>query len=306
MLSWEQAIHNFVSYLKLERSLSENTVDAYRRDLNKLALFLKKDDQETISPTNVQQDHLSKFLRTLQQLALSPRTQSRICSALKSFFKYLLVEELIDQDPALLIETPKIGRNLPDVLSVNEIERMLRTFDLSVSHGVRNRAILETLYACGIRVSELTNLKLSNLFLDIGFIKVEGKGNKERLVPIGQSAIKHIQNYLTHVRQHQNNIHQDAQDIVFLNRRGKGLSRVMVFMVVKEAAEAAQIQKKVSPHTLRHSFATHLVEGGADLRAVQDMLGHESILTTEIYTHMDIGYLKEMVLLFHPINQLKS
>jgi integrase/recombinase XerD len=298
-------IQNFQSHLLLERALSENTIEAYRRDLEKLSQFLKLRNYE-IALEHVDTAHLTEFILWLNELGLGARSQARLLSALKTFYKYLLTEELIATDPTELLEGPRLARKIPEVLSYEEIQAMLMAIDLSEPHGVRNRAMLETLYASGLRVSELTDLRLSNLFLDIGFIKVIGKGDKERIVPIGEEAIKHLKLYLDGIRRLQPNIHKDAENIVFLNRRGKKLSRIMVFMIVKECAELAGIQKNVSPHTLRHSFATHLIEGGADLRAVQEMLGHESILTTEIYTHLDTDFLRETVLQFHPRNRRRS
>ena len=303
-MDWKSALNGFFAHLKLERALSAHTVNAYQSDTRKLQNYCEYHYPE-IGPLQLNTNHLRQFLQALHELGLANNSQARICSAVKTFYKYLMLEDLIDQDPTKLIEGPKTGRKLPQVLSYREIERLLATIDLSQPHGLRNRAMLEILYACGLRVTELITLKMTHLYLDVGFIKVFGKGSKERLVPIGETAIKHLNNYIKYVRNQQTNIQEPAKNVVFLNRRGKALSRVMVFMIVKEAATAAQIEKKVSPHTFRHSFATHLIEGGADLRAVQDMLGHESILTTEIYTHLDIGYLRETVLLFHPMNQIK-
>lgn len=296
------SIKNFQSHLMLERALADNTVEAYGRDLEKLAQFLKLSNYE-IALEQVETIHLTEFILWLNELGLGARSQARLLSALKTYYKYLLTEDVIQTDPTELLEGPRLARKIPEVLHYEEIQAMLAAIDLSEPHGVRNRAMLETLYACGLRVSELTDLRLSNLFLDIGFVKVIGKGDKERIVPIGEEAIKHIQLYLDGVRRLQNNIHKADENIVFLNRRGRRLTRVMVFMIVKECAELAGIQKNVSPHTFRHSFATHLIEGGADLKAVQDMLGHESILTTEIYTHLDTEFLRETVMQFHPRNR---
>jgi len=298
-------LKNFQSHLLLERALADNTIEAYGRDLEKLCQFLELRKYE-IPLEQLETTHLTEFILWLNELGLGARSQSRLLSALKTFYKYLLTEDLIQTDPTELLEGPRLARKIPEVLFYEEIQAMLTTIDLSEPHGVRNRAMLETLYASGLRVSELTDLRLSNLFLDIGFIKVIGKGDKERIVPIGEEAIKHIRLYQDGVRRLQNNIHKEAENIVFLNRRGKRLSRIMVFMIVKECAERAGIQKNVSPHTFRHSFATHLVEGGADLKAIQDMLGHESILTTEIYTHLDTEFLRETVLQFHPRNQRRG
>lgn len=299
-MSWHPYIKGFKAYLLLERSLSENTVDAYQRDLYKLDEFLQIKGHEGLSPAEIQTAQLSEFILWLNGLGLGARSQARILSAIKTFYKYLLTEDVVSKDPTELLDGPRLSRKIPEVLSYEEIQAMLQSIDLSTEHGVRNRAMLETLYACGLRVSELIDLRISNLFLDIGFIKVTGKGDKERIVPIGEEAAKHIRLYLEGIRRQMSNIHKDAANFVFLNRRGKALSRVMVFMVVKECAEAAAITKNVSPHTFRHSFATHLIEGGADLKAVQDMLGHESIITTEIYTHLDTDYLRETVMQFHP------
>lgn len=286
----------------MERSLSANSVDAYLRDIRKLVQFLELRDY-ALNATQLTIDHLQEFIVWLNEMGLDARSQARIISGLKAFYKYILVEDLMDEVPTELLEGPRLMQKIPEVLSVEEIERMLAAVDLSEPQGTRNRAMLETLYACGLRVSELVNLRLSNLFLDIGFVKVIGKSNKERIIPIGASASKHIQLYLEGVRRKQMNIDPQHEDIVFLNRRGRQLTRVMVFMIVKDNARLAGIEKNVSPHTFRHSFATHLIEGGADLKAIQDMLGHESITTTEIYTHMDTDYLRETILNFHPQNR---
>lgn len=302
-MNWTSYINGFKSYLMLERALSGNSVEAYLHDVKKLVEFLeiKKYD---LSPMEITLNHLEEFILWINKLGLGARSQARIISGLKAFYKYLLVEDLLDTAPTELLEGPRLDRRIPDVLSYEDIQKMLDAIDLSEAHGVRNRAMLETLYASGLRVSELINLKMTSLYFDIGFLRVIGKGNKERIVPIGEDAIKHVQLYIEGVRRSQMNIHPDDGNIVFLNRRGKKISRVMVFMIVKEAARNAGISKKVSPHTFRHSFATHLIEGGADLRAVQDMLGHESIITTEIYTHLDIDYLRETILNFHPRGKL--
>jgi integrase/recombinase XerD len=289
----------------LERSLSQNTIYAYIRDVEKIVQFFEIQDW-TLPPQQVERTHLEKFIFWLNDLGLGATSQARILSGLRAFYKYLLLEDISEIDPTELMELPKLSRKIPEVLSYEEIQKMLAAIDLSEAHGTRNRAMLETLSACGLRESELINLRLSNLFLDIGFVKVLGKNNKERIVPIGEEAIKHINIYLKEYRNQQKNIHKDHENILFLNRRGKILTRVMVFMVVKETAKLAGITKNVSPHTFRHSFATHLIEGGADLRAVQDMLGHESITTTEIYTHLDTEYLKETILSCHPRNRSKT
>ena len=305
MSNWTPYIKGFEAYLLLERSLSAHTAQAYLSDLDKLQQFLKLRDY-THSPLDIGAPQLEEFLQWLNNLGLAARSQARLISALKTFYKYLILENLTEADPTEMIDAPRLGRKIPEVLSYVEIQRMLAAIDLSHPQGTRNRAMLETLYACGLRVSELTQLRLSCLYLDIGFVKVIGKGNKERIIPIGEEAIKHIQLYLQSVRRSQMNIKKGQEDILFLNRRGKALSRVMVFHVVKETAAAAGIEKNVSPHTFRHSFATHLIEGGADLKAVQDMLGHESIITAEIYTHLDTDFLRQTILLYHPRNRVRE
>lgn len=298
-MDWKSLIRGFKSYLMLERSLSGNSVDAYLRDISKFVDFLEIKEYE-LNATQIELKQLEEFIFWINEIGLGERTQARIISGLKAFYKYLLVEDIIDFAPTDLLEGPRLQRKIPDVMSAQEVNAVLGAIDLSEDHGTRNRAMLETLYACGLRVTELINLKLTNLYMDIGFVKVIGKNDKERIVPIGDSALKHIKFYIEGVRRKQMNIHKDHENILFLNRRGKKLSRVMVFMIVKEAVQIAGIDKKVSPHTFRHSFATHLVEGGADLRAVQDMLGHESITTTEIYTHLDREFLRETIMNFHP------
>lgn len=301
-MDWPTYIKEFNAYLLLERSLAANSIEAYERDVGKLAEFLRLRNYD-LPPHRIETGHLQEFILWVNELGLGARSQARLLSALKTFFRYLLIEEVIEADPTELLEGPRLSRKIPEVLSYEEIQRLLAAIDLSTDHGVRNRAMLETLYACGLRVSELCSLRLSNLFPDIGFIKVIGKGDKERIVPIGEEAVKHIQLYIEGVRRSMLNIQKGHENILFLNRRGRGLSRVMVFMIVKEAARDAGLEKKVSPHTFRHSFATHLIEGGADLKAVQDMLGHESIITTEIYTHLDTDYLRDTILSFHPRNR---
>jgi integrase/recombinase XerD len=298
-LTWTSAIESFRAYLLLERSLSANTIDAYLNDVRHFVRYLEIEKAE-ILPLSVQYTDLQKFILWTAQLGLEAGTQARMISGLRAFYKYLLVDDLIDDDPTELLESPQLSRKIPAVLSVPEIQRMLEAVDLSEPQGTRNRAILETLYACGLRVSELVNLRMSNIFLTAGFIKVTGKNDKERLVPIGGEAVKHLTLYLEKVRAFQGNLQPGHENFVFLNRRGTSMTRVMVFYIIKALAAAAGIQKNISPHTFRHSFATHLVEGGADLKAVQDMLGHESITTTEIYTHLDAEYLKETIYLFHP------
>lgn len=304
-MNWTATINGFKAYLMLERSMSLNTMDAYVRDVGKLEQFIAIKNYN-LAPTAVLESHLKEFIFWLNDLGLESRSQARLISGLKGFYKYLLLEDMMDYDPTTLLETPRLSRKMPQVLTYDEIQEMIASIDLSHSQGHRNRAMLETLYACGLRVSELINLKLSNLYLDIGFLKVIGKNNKERLVPIGEEAIRHIRIYMDEVRRLQKNVHEEHTNFLFLNRRGKQLTRVMVFYVVKDAAKAANIGKSVSPHTFRHSFATHLIEGGADLKAIQDMLGHESITTTEIYTHLDTEYLKETLMSFHPRNKRKA
>jgi len=302
-LTWSQARLNFKSHLLLERNLADNSVSAYLRDLQKLEQFLELLPDVVPPPSEVQSRHLQDFLIWLNELGLGARSQARLLSALKTFYRFLLLENFTAQDPTELLEAPRLGRKIPEVLSHDEVEAVLASVDLSHPQGHRNRAILETLYACGLRVSELCELRVSNLFLDINVIKVLGKGGKERLVPIGPRAVRMIRIYEQQIRRQQVNIASGHENILFLNRRGKKLSRVMVFNIVKAAAAAAGISKSVSPHTFRHSFATHLVEGGADLKAVQDMLGHESIITTEMYTHLNMDYLRATILQYHPMNQ---
>jgi len=296
---WKSFQKGFEAYLLLELSLSQHTVSAYLSDLSKLIRFLELQEYDC-GPASVEQHHLEAFLVWLSELGLAERSQARLLSALKTFYKYMVLEDLTSSDPTQHIDGPKLGRKIPTVLTYEEINLMFEAIDLSHPQGQRNRAILETLYACGLRVSELTGLRRSDLYLDIGFVKVVGKGNKERVVPIGETAAKHIRLYLEGGRRGQMNIKRGQEDILFLNRRGAGLSRVMVFNIVKTAAREAGLLKNISPHTFRHSFATHLIEGGADLKAVQDMLGHESIITTEIYTHMDTAFLRETLLQYHP------
>lgn len=302
MQDWASYKAGFKAFMLLERSLSNHTVEAYLRDLSKLEEYFSL-HPPLPTPDQVDTTQLTAFLAWLNGLGLGARSQSRLISALKTFYRYLLTENWCDHDPTALLEAPRIGQYLPEVLSFEEIQLMMSTIDLSHPQGHRNRAILETLYACGLRVSELTHLRVSGLYLDIGFVKVIGKGDKERIVPIGEQATQQITYYREQVRALQRNIKPAAEDILFLNRRGGQLSRVMVFNIVKAAAREAGIEKKVSPHTFRHSFATHLIEGGASLKAVQDMLGHASIITTEIYTHLDTDYLRSTILQYHPLNQ---
>jgi len=300
-MDWNSSIKGFKAYLLLEKSLSLHSIEAYNRDVGKLLEFviIQKIDQ---TPDKLTGEQLTSFIYYINDLGLEPKSQARIISGIRAFYKYLVMEDIIDKDPSELLESPKLQRTLPDVLSYEEIDLILSSIDMSQPHSQRNRAMLETLYACGLRVTELITLKLSNYFQEQGFIKVLGKNNKERLVPIGDSAIKHINLYLMTERKTLPAIAKGEEDVLFLNRRGKGLTRVMIFTLIKNYVVLSGIKKTVSPHTFRHSFATHLVEGGADLRAVQEMLGHESILTTEIYTHVDRKYLRETMMKYHPMS----
>jgi integrase/recombinase XerD len=295
---WEPYKKGFKAYLQLERSLADNSIAAYLSDMEKFTQFLLNNDVKK-SPAEIDLPALQGFVKWIAELGMTQSSQARIISALRTFYKYCLLEDITAVDPTTLLEAPKLKRTLPDVLSFDEIEAILSQIDLSTPEGTRNKAILETMYSCGLRVSETVELKLSQLFLDVGFIRVIGKGNKERLVPIGNSAIKYINIYAKTIRNHQT-IVAGEEDILFLNRRGKRLTRVMIFLIIKDLVKKAGIKKTVSPHTFRHSFATHLVEGGADLRAVQEMLGHESITTTEIYTHLDREFLRKTLERFHP------
>ena len=296
-MSWSTYISEYISYLKIEKSLSKNSIEAYHRDIYMLQSFLEL-QKLNIQPTQIELQHLRDFISWVNELGISARTQARVISGIKSFYKYLLLDEKIENDPTALLESPRIGRKLPVILSVNEIDDLINAIDLSKPEGHRNKAIIETLYSCGLRVSELINLRLTDLFFDQGFIKILGKGNKERLVPISQKAIKEIEIYINHYRIHSKTDKQ-SENILFLNRRGKMLTRVMIFTVIKMLAKITGLQKSVSPHTFRHSFASHLIDGGADLRAVQEMLGHESIITTEIYTHLDTEYLRDTIIQYH-------
>ena len=297
-MNWSSYIKGFTAYLRLEKSLSANSIEAYLNDVGKFSAF-ESTSLNRSSPADITIDDLQLFIKEINKLGLSARTQARIISGLKAFFKYLSLEGLVKNDPASLLEGPRPGRKLPDTLSIAEIERIIEAIDMSRAEGERNKAIIETLYGCGLRVSELTNLKITDIFFREMFVKVIGKGNKERFVPIGNTAIRHINLYLDNSRMHVQPKKYD-EDILFLNRRGGRLSRTMILLIVKGLGEKAGIRKSISPHTFRHSFATHLVEGGADLRAVQEMLGHESIITTEIYTHLDREYLKSTIQLYHP------
>jgi integrase/recombinase XerD len=295
---WEAYKKGYKAYLRLEKSLSDHSVEAYLHDVTKLTQYLQVVNQEK-NPAALTLKDLQAFVKWIGELGMGATTQARIISGIRSFYKYLLTEQLVTIDPSTLLEAPKTRRKLPDTLSFEEIDQLIGAIDLSSPEGTRNKAILETMYSCGLRVSELVGLKISCLYLDIGFIRVIGKGDKERLVPIGSDAIKCIKIYKDTVRSHQN-VSEKNQDILFLNRRGNALSRVMIFYIIKSLALTAGITKVISPHTFRHSFATHLVEGGADLRAVQEMLGHESITTTEIYTHLNRDFLRDTLQQFHP------
>jgi|TARA_B100000575_G_scaffold271593_1_gene253009 integrase/recombinase XerD len=299
-MSWNLYIKQFKNYLKLERALASNSIDAYSRDVTKLMEFLNM-NKKIQDPLKVLPVDLLDFIKFINELGLSPYSQARIVSGIKGFYKYLTYENLISVDPSELIELPRLGRKLPDTLSIHEIDQLFEAIDMSKASGPRDRAMAETIYSAGLRVSELVNLKISNIYEDVGFLRILGKGNKERLTPIGKSALKFIKSYQHEVRNHMQ-IKSGQEDYLFLNRLGSKISRVSVFNLIKNLALRACINKKISPHTFRHSFATHLIEGGADLRAVQEMLGHESITTTEIYTHLDRDYLKQIIKEFHPRN----
>lgn len=298
ILNWSAYIKGFAAFLRLEKSLSENSIQAYKRDVSKLVEFLDIHHLD-LQPSDIKLAHLQDFLKWINQSGMSARSQARIISGLKTFFKYLLLENIIRTNPTELLESPRLGRELPDTLSIEDIDRLFSAIDLSTPEGERNKTILEFLYGCGLRVSELTNLKISDVRFKDGFISVIGKGNKQRLVPVGNSALKQLEVYFHQIRSHIP-VQKGHEDFIFLNNRGKRLTRVMVFYIVKDLAEKAGLRKTISPHTFRHSFATHLIEGGADLRAVQEMLGHASITTTEIYTHLDRDYLRSNILQFHP------
>ena len=295
---WDAHKKGYKAWLQLEKSLSENSVEAYLHDIEKLTDYFEVNAMSR-TPEDVKLADLEHFIKWIHGLGMTATSQARIISGLRSFYKYCLLEQITSVDPTLLLEAPKLKRLLPDTLAFEEIERIIAAIDLSLPEGVRNKAIFETMYSCGLRVSEVVNLKISCLYLDVGFVKVIGKGDKQRLVPIGSDAVKHINIYRNSIR-NQLNIAAGFEDFLFLNRRGKSLSRVMIFMILKALVKKAGIEKNVSPHTFRHSFATHLVEGGADLKAVQEMLGHESITTTEIYTHLDRDYLRATLQQYHP------
>lgn len=300
---WEVYKKGFKAYLQLEKSLSENSVEAYIHDIEKFTQFLFQNNVEK-NPGDIELNHLEDFLQWANELGMTPSSQARIISGLRSFYQFCLQEQISFTDPTALLEAPKLAKHLPDTLSFEEIEKIIKANDVSTPEGARNKAIIETLYSCGLRVSELVNLKRSCLYFEVGYVRVIGKGDKERLVPIGGSAIKYLKIYLENIRVHAPVI-PGNEDVVFLNRRGRKLTRVMIFTIIKNLAKKAGINKSISPHTFRHSFATHLVEGGADLRAVQEMLGHESITTTEIYTHLDREYLRDTLQQFHPAFKVK-
>lgn len=297
-MSWNSYIRGYKSYLQLEKSHSANTTEAYLRDVSKLVNYLEA-EKLSLSPAQIELKHLEGFVKAINEFGFDAQSQARIISGLRSFYKYLLIEDVVHSNPTELLASPKLARKLPDTLSVEEITALINSIDLSTPEGMRNRAMLETLYSSGLRVSELVGLRISDLFLDVEFIKVIGKGDKERLVPIGSQAIKYIKLYRENVRVHAV-IKKGMEDVLFLSKRGNKLSRVSVFYLIKDCAKKVGLQKIISPHTFRHSFATHLIEGGADLRAVQEMLGHASITTTEIYTHLDRDYLRSTIIQFHP------
>jgi|TARA_B100001094_G_scaffold331436_1_gene399807 integrase/recombinase XerD len=302
-MSWKSLIKGYENYLKIEKSLSSNTVDAYIRDINKMDGFFNNEDSKK-KINSINHEDFQNYLAHLNELKINARSQSRVISSMRSFFKYLMIEKIIDNNPSELLENPKTGKKLPEFLTIDEIDLMVSQIDRSKSDGERNIAIIEVLYGCGLRVTELIELKISEIYWKEGFIRIIGKGNKERLVPLGKIASKHLKIYLNEIRVHQK-IDNQFVDHVFINKNGKKLSRVMIFKIIKKLTEKAGIKKNVSPHTLRHSFATHLVEGGADLRAVQEMLGHQSITTTEIYTHLDKNYLRQNILDYHPLEKSK-
>jgi integrase/recombinase XerD len=297
-VNWEITIKEFKSYLKLEKSLSQNSIEAYLHDINQFKHFLEF-SKLSILPDEVDLQLLEKFINWVNEIGIHPRSQARMISGIKAFYRFLILSEYIDIDPTALLEAPRLGRKLPTFLNIEEIDELLAAIDLSTNEGHRNKAMLETLYSCGLRVTELVELKISNLYFDENFIKVIGKGDKERLVPVSKKAIHEIKHYFDKTRNHQK-IHKGHENYVFLNHYGRKLTRVMIFIIIKGLAKAINLSKIISPHTFRHSFATHLVEGGADLRAVQEMLGHESIITTEIYTHLDREYLRDTIIRFHP------
>ncbi len=297
-MNWKIYIQGYKSFLTMEKSLSKNSIEAYLHDVDKVVQFLEYKKYE-LAPKDINLKHLQEFLKWINELGISASSQARVISGIKGFYKYLLLENVMNNDPTALLEAPKLGRKLPDILSVSDINKIIDAIDLSKPESHRNKAMLETLYSCGLRVSELVDLKISNLYFNDGFIKVTGKGDKERMVPIGSIAMKQISIYQNEFRSHVK-AKKEYEDFLFLNRRGGKLSRVMVFLIIKDLALKTGLKKHISPHTFRHSFATHLIEGGADLRAVQEMLGHESITTTEIYTHLDRDFLRQAIIQFHP------
>tara|TARA_B100000900_G_scaffold145234_1_gene123094 strand:- start:18033 stop:18932 length:900 start_codon:yes stop_codon:yes gene_type:complete len=295
-LELDKSIKNFKSYLKIERSLSINSVDAYIRDVYKFADYIKNNNMSVLK---INLNDIREFINEINKIGISARSQARLISSIKSYYKFLLIEGYIKNSPAELLVSPKVGIKIPVVLSIEEINNLIKSIDLSSKHGERNRAIIETIYSCGLRVTELINLKISNIFFKDNFLKIIGKGNKERLCPIGNKTLNYLKTYIDNIRCHSISNEKDS-NIVFLNNRGSRLSRVMIFLMMKKYAELAGIKKNISPHTLRHSFATHLIDGGADLRAIQEMLGHQSITTTEIYTHLDKEYLRSNIISYHP------
>ena len=297
-MNWDNYINDFKSYLLIERSLSKNTISSYINDIKKFAnysILLK------LSPLKISRKNITNFLTKINKSGISARTQARTISSIKAFYKYLIIEDYIKSNPTLLIETPRLSIKIPEILSIKEIDKMISSIDLSKSNGQRNKAILELLYSCGLRVTELINLKISNINFTDNYIKIIGKGNKERLTPINHKALDCLNLYLRNDRYNQK-LNNKSKDIVFINNRGNKLTRVMIFIIIKKLANKCCINKNISPHTFRHSFATHLIKGGADLRAVQEMLGHESITTTEIYTHLDKEYVRSNIIKFHPRN----
>ena len=297
-MNWLESKKGYETFLRIEKSLSPNSVSAYVNDINKLIIFVEEHYPD-LTPETVKLAHLRKFVEWMNQNGISPRTQARTISGVKSFYKFLLIEEAVENDPTTLLESPRIGRKLPEILTDDEINNLIDAIDVTKAEGLRNRAILETLYSCGLRVSELVDLKVSNLHFEQEFLRIAGKGERERLVPISKRAIEDIKKYLVNSRK-KLVIEKGFENVVFLNRRGRKLSRVMIFTIIKNLADKIKLEKNISPHTFRHSFASALVQGGADLRTVQEMLGHESILTTEIYAHLDKEYLKDTVNRFHP------
>lgn len=294
---WDNYKNDYLNFLRLEKSLSENSLKAYERDFCKLQLFVKN-NYRRLTPKTIKSDHIEEFLASLYDEGLNARSQARVLSSIKGFFKYLMLEDVIEEDPLELIQGPKLERKLPNVLTVKEIDDLLGAIDLTKSDGIRNRAIIETLYSCGLRVSEVVTLKLSDLFFDSGYIRIIGKGDKERLVPISDKAVGDINDYL--VERQKQKIGPSSENVLFLNRRGEQLTRVMVFLIIKKLSQKIGLTKTISPHTFRHSFASHLFERGADLRVIQELLGHETITTTEIYTHLEKQHLREVLLEHHP------